>query len=80
MVSSMNPLAEYIKQKGGSLYRRNPVIQRIAEETGYSVETVYRAAIGAGTIRSRAVEIALGKYKPKEVGRHGPARKQRKPS
>lgn len=61
----MNKLAEYIKAKGGSLYRRNPIIQRIAEETGYSVETIYRAAIGKGTIRSKSVEIALAKYKPR---------------
>lgn len=62
-VKHMNQLAEYIKSKGGNLYRRNPVILQIAQETGYSVETIYRAAIGEGTIRSKAVEIALRKYK-----------------
>lgn len=62
--ASMNQLAKYIKSKGGALYRLNPVILRLAEETGYSVETIYRAAIGKGTVKSKAVEIALGRYKP----------------
>lgn len=63
IIAAMNKLAQYIKsQEGGAIYRRNPVIQRIANETGYSVETIYRAAVGNGVIRSRAVEVALSKY------------------
>lgn len=68
----MNQLAEYIKaQTGGAIYRKNPVIERIARETGYSVETVYRAAVGKGEIRTERVRVALAKYK-------APTRRKRK--
>lgn len=63
----MNPLAQYIKEKGGSLYRPCPVIAKIAEATGYSPETVYLAALGRRS--SKRLDMALAKYQPKKKGR-----------
>jgi hypothetical protein len=59
----MNIFAQYIKQHG-SIVRKNPVFSKIAKETGYSVETLYRAALGH--VRSKAVGVAIGRYVPKK--------------
>lgn len=63
----MTPFAKYLKSRGGSITRANPELLRISKETGYAVETLYLAAVGRKG--SKALEIAIGRYKQEPLRR-----------